>query len=171
MIDMDHICEDRECIYLGQRTAGVSCKCHKTREQMLEAEVVRLREALDPGPAQSPTGQPIETCLEVWNGDRKVTVYEDIVLRIWGANMETEMSETKRSHETVDAAFRWLYSTVSSTERVHDSDCSTHNAPALPVGPCDCSVSSTDRTAKNEREMAEGTRCDGLCKDGSQCNC
>lgn len=22
----------------------------------------------------------------------------------------------------------------------HDSDCSLHNGPALPVGPCDCSV-------------------------------
>lgn len=26
-------------------------------------------------------------------------------------------------------------------EVIHDSDCALHNAPALPVGPCDCSVS------------------------------
>jgi hypothetical protein len=46
MIDVDHRCEDSDCIYLGQRTRGVSCKCHKTREQMLEAEVIRLRAAV-----------------------------------------------------------------------------------------------------------------------------
>lgn len=34
---------------------------------------------------------------------------------------------------------------VPSTTRVHDSDCSTHNAPALPVGPCDCSMPSKNQ--------------------------
>jgi hypothetical protein len=27
---------------------------------------------------------------------------------------------------------------------IHDSDCALHNAPALPVGPCDCSVKTPD---------------------------
>jgi hypothetical protein len=47
--------------------------------------------------------------VEVWNGERKVTVYDDIVLRVWGPNMEDEMSEEPRSHETVGAAFKWLF--------------------------------------------------------------
>jgi len=28
----------------------------------------------------------------------------------------------------------------SVSEDVHSSDCAVHNAPALPVGPCDCGV-------------------------------
>jgi hypothetical protein len=28
-----------------------------------------------------------------------------------------------------------------------------------------------DRQAKNEREQAEGTRCDGRCNDGVACSC
>jgi hypothetical protein len=36
----------------------------------------------------------------------------------------------------------------TSTERPHDSDCAVNNAPALPVGPCNCSVSSAHRCQK-----------------------
>lgn len=31
--------------------------------------------------------------------------------------------------------------------------------------------SARAREEKNEREMAEGTRCDGSCKDGLPCHC
>jgi hypothetical protein len=37
--------------------------------------------------------------LEVWNGDRKVAVYEKEVMRIWGADMEDEMSSEQRDHQ------------------------------------------------------------------------
>lgn len=47
--------------------------------------------------------------VEVWHGDRKVTVYRDVVLRIWGVNIDNEMSEEPRTHESVGAAFDWLY--------------------------------------------------------------
>lgn len=48
--------------------------------------------------------------VEVWNGTRKVTIYpSDTVLRIWGANMNTEMKDEPWSHEAVNAAMRWLY--------------------------------------------------------------
>jgi hypothetical protein len=48
------------------------------------------------------------TPVEIWHGDRKITIYEDEVLRVWGTNIDTEMSSEPRSHESVDAAFRWL---------------------------------------------------------------
>ena len=41
-LDMDHRCTDNDCLFKGQRTSH-SCGCHKTREQMLEAEVISLR--------------------------------------------------------------------------------------------------------------------------------
>ena len=50
-----------------------------------------------------------EFVLEVWRGDRKVTVYEDTVLRIWGTHMEDEMSDAPRTMESVQSAFDWLY--------------------------------------------------------------
>lgn len=47
--------------------------------------------------------------VEVWRGDRKVTIHSDIVIRVWGTNIETEMSDEPRSLESVQAAFDWLY--------------------------------------------------------------
>jgi hypothetical protein len=44
----------------------------------------------------------------------------------------------------------------------HDSDCAVHNAPALPIGPCDCSMTTahTPDTPVSQlalvREWAEG---------------
>lgn len=32
----------------------------------------------------------------------------------------------------------------------HDSDCAVHNAPALPVGPCDCSLANAEPQAQAE---------------------
>lgn len=32
-----------------------------------------------------------------------------------------------------------------SKKQIHDSDCSTHNGPALAAGPCDCSLSKAPR--------------------------
>lgn len=46
---------------------------------------------------------------EVWHGDKKVTVYPDTVLRVWGTNMETEMTEHLKTLESVQAAMDWLY--------------------------------------------------------------
>jgi hypothetical protein len=60
-------------------------------------------------PAFDDTRAAAPVAVEVWNGERKVTVYDDIVLRVWGPNMEDEMSEEPRSHETVGAAFKWLF--------------------------------------------------------------
>ena len=50
-----------------------------------------------------------EFILEVWHADRKVTVYEDTVLRIWGTHMENEMSDELRTMDSVQSAFDWLY--------------------------------------------------------------
>ena len=47
--------------------------------------------------------------VEIWNGDRKVTIHRDAVLRIWGINIDTEMSEEPRTLETMQAAMDWLY--------------------------------------------------------------
>jgi hypothetical protein len=50
-----------------------------------------------------------EIPIEVWCGERKVSIYSDVVLRVWGSNMETEMSHEPRTCETVQGAFDWLY--------------------------------------------------------------
>jgi hypothetical protein len=52
-------------------------------------------------------GEP--STVEVWRGDRKVTVYPDVVLRIWGVDMDTEMSEEPKTLESVQTTFDWLY--------------------------------------------------------------
>ena len=41
----------------------------------------------------------------------------------------------------------------------HDSDCSLHNAPALPIGPCDCSVSKPVQAEPCCVNWAAGTSC------------
>lgn len=54
MLDMDHRCTEQECPHIGQRSDR-GCGCHKTREQMLEDEVVRLRRFVgdhDPEPVR-----------------------------------------------------------------------------------------------------------------------
>jgi hypothetical protein len=56
-------------------------------------------------PAQSRDSVPVE----VWHGERKVTIYEDCVLRVWGANIESEMSDAPRNLQTVQDAIDWLY--------------------------------------------------------------
>ncbi len=38
---------------------------------------------------------------------------------------------------------------------LHDSDCSTHNAPAMPVGPCDCGASTLARCVEVLQEIAD----------------
>ncbi len=34
---------------------------------------------------------------------------------------------------------------VQSRKIAHDSDCATHNGPAYEAGPCDCSLSKSER--------------------------
>ena len=50
-----------------------------------------------------------ERPVEVWHLERKVTIYDDIVLRVWGIDIENEMSEEPRTLESVQTAFDWLY--------------------------------------------------------------
>ena len=38
---------------------------------------------------------------------------------------------------------------------LHDSDCAVHNAPAMPVGPCDCGVSHIEKFRTALTEIAE----------------
>ena len=47
--------------------------------------------------------------VEVWRGDRKVTIHSDSVIRVWGLNMETQMTTHPRTHESVRLAMDWLY--------------------------------------------------------------
>lgn len=43
--DFDHRCSEKDCPHFGGRTS-ISCRCHKTREQVALAEIDRLRAAL-----------------------------------------------------------------------------------------------------------------------------
>ncbi len=53
--------------------------------------------------------------VEVWNGNRKVTVYPGFqVLRVWGSNMDTGMSDEPFSLEAVQSAMDWLYAMPES---------------------------------------------------------
>ena len=56
-----------------------------------------------PQPADS---RPMAEC---WHGGRKVTVYPDEVIRVWGTDLDNEMSSEPNRMETVQAAFDWLY--------------------------------------------------------------
>lgn len=65
--------------------------------------------------AKSSASTPTPT-VEIWNGDRKVTIYPgENVLRIWGPNIVTEMSDTPWSHEAVQEAMRWLFAPVAAS--------------------------------------------------------
>jgi hypothetical protein len=48
--------------------------------------------------------------VEAWHGQRKVTIYPDSVMRVWGPNIETDMIDEPRTLASVQAAFGWLYS-------------------------------------------------------------
>jgi hypothetical protein len=68
----------------------------------------RLEEAAPPAPQG--TAEPAEPTVEIWRGERKVTIYPyDTVLRIWGVNVETEMSEEPHTLASAQAAMDWLY--------------------------------------------------------------
>lgn len=100
---------------LRERTAfryAADCKCgacqlvpRKLIDEILP-HLYRLAayEAAKPAP-MSTSGEMVE----IWNGDRKVTIYPDIVIRVWGPNLTTEMSDEPRSHESVNAAVAWLF--------------------------------------------------------------
>lgn len=76
-------------------------------------------EPLYAAPQPSPTAAPAqsrdpveagdEVPVEVWHGDRKVTIYTDCVLRVWGANIESQMSDAPRTLQSVQDAMDWLY--------------------------------------------------------------
>lgn len=60
---------------------------------------------------------PEETPVELWHGDRKVSIYRDIVLREWGPNIQTEMSDEPRTLQSVCNAVDWLYAAPDSSEK------------------------------------------------------
>jgi hypothetical protein len=61
--------------------------------------------------------------VEVWKGDRKVTIYPgDIVLRIWGVDVENEMSEEPHTLKSAQDAIDWLYEPQPSAEPVLSDD-------------------------------------------------
>ena len=52
------------------------------------------------------------TALEWWVDLRKLTMYpnDDLLIKLWGTNLETEMEEISLANATaVRAAFEWLY--------------------------------------------------------------
>jgi hypothetical protein len=74
----------------------------------------------DNGYAITPTrpspSEDVARPVEAWHRDRKVTIYPDSVLRVWGPNIHSEMSDEPRSHETVQTALDWLYGDTLSAE-------------------------------------------------------
>lgn len=42
-MNYDHICTDTDCPFTGQRTDR-GCKCHKTPEQLRDADIITLRQ-------------------------------------------------------------------------------------------------------------------------------
>lgn len=60
--------------------------------------------------AASPAGvaAPEDVPVEMWHGQRKITIYKDTVIRVWGVHIEDEMSDSPRTAQSVQAAFEWL---------------------------------------------------------------
>jgi hypothetical protein len=55
------------------------------------------------------TDEDGEQVLEWWHGTRKLTMYKSVTLKVWGANIETEMEELPTNDaEAVAKAFAWL---------------------------------------------------------------
>jgi hypothetical protein len=81
---------------------GMRKELKQTRERI--HEIARLLSATQP-PAVDREAVPVE----VWHGERKVTIYEDCVLRVWGENIESQMSDAPRTLQTVQDAMDWLY--------------------------------------------------------------
>lgn len=77
------------------------------------------RAALATQPAQpEPSAMPVE----VWRGERKVTVYPgENVIRIWGANIDTDMSDEPFSLDAVQRAMDWLYASAPA-QPLHTRD-------------------------------------------------
>lgn len=67
-----------------------------------------------------------QTPVEIWRGNRKLSIYRHgagaNVLRVWGEDMNNQMSDVPYSHQAVQDALDWLYSSVET--------------PAEPVGWC-----------------------------------
>lgn len=51
-----------------------------------------------------------ETPVEMWHGERKIVIYKDTVLRVWGPHIELDMQEFPRTLQSVQEASEWLYS-------------------------------------------------------------
>jgi hypothetical protein len=73
-----------------------------------------LRAALSGQSSVETTGDE-SPIVEVWRGDRKVTVYRDTVIRVWGPSIDHEMSDEPRTLNSLQAAFDWLYSPVETS--------------------------------------------------------
>jgi hypothetical protein len=58
--------------------------------------------------------------LEVRHGNRKVTIYLDSILRSWGTNIDTEMSDEPRSFAADQAAFDWLFEPAATPDEPSD---------------------------------------------------
>jgi hypothetical protein len=105
--------DDYAALRLAQMVRALLARIEETTA--LQRELQRARDTIDtfemeanPRPAHEPEVE--SPPVEVWNGDRKVTIYEDVVIRVWGPHIENEMSDEPRSHESVNAAIKWLYS-------------------------------------------------------------
>lgn len=55
--------------------------------------------------------------IEVWRGEKKVTIYPDSVLRSWGSNIDTEMSDEPINLSTIQRAMDWLYESPSAAPK------------------------------------------------------
>jgi hypothetical protein len=77
------------------------------------AELTRLRDERD---RLREEVEAKECPVEVWRKDRKVTIYHDSVLQVWGADIDSEMSDKPRTHEAIQAAIDWLYADALTAE-------------------------------------------------------
>lgn len=65
------------------------------------------------------------------------TIIEECAKALEGLGTDTRLDDPDDAADCVKAA---AISTVRALQ-VHDSDCALHNMPAMPNGPCDCSLS------------------------------
>jgi hypothetical protein len=69
--------------------------------------------------------------IEIWHGGRKVSIYPNTVIRVWGVNFETEMSDEPRTLESTQSAVDWLYCVQQSPAQALSSNVACHLAARL----------------------------------------
>jgi hypothetical protein len=97
--------EDSRCCWEDCDQQAVYCPGHAQElwQPNMDALAARIAEL------ESVAHEPLDKPVEIWQGERKVSIYRDSVVRSWGSNIDTEMSDEPRTLDSVQRSVDWLY--------------------------------------------------------------